>query len=64
MPGTAQARGLAPGTTVPVEYDVTDALHVRVAGRTALTASTPLLAVIVVTWLIALPVARRMRRRS
>ena len=33
-------------------------------GRTALTAAAPLLAVIVVTWLIALPVARRMRRRS
>ena len=49
---------------MPVEYDVTDALHVRVAGRTALTASAPLLAVIVVTWLLALPVARRMRRRA
>ncbi len=62
--GVAYPRGLTPGTSVPVEYDVTDALHVRVAGRTALTASAPLLAVIVVTWLIAVPVARRMRRRS
>ena len=62
--GVAYPRGLTPGATVPVEYDVTDALHVRVAGRTALTASAPLLAVIVVTWLVALPVARRMRRRS
>ena len=62
--GVSYPRGLTPGTTVPVEYDVTDALHVRVAGRTALTAAAPLLAVIVVTWLIALPVARRMRRRS
>jgi hypothetical protein len=62
--GVAYPRGLTPGTTVRVEYDVTDAVHVRVAGRTALSASAPLLAVIVVTWLVALPVARRMRRRA
>ena len=62
--GVAYPRGLTPGTTVPIEYDVTDALHVRVAGRTALSASAPLLAVIAVTWLIAVPLARRARRRS
>jgi len=62
--GVAYPRGLAPGTSVPVEYDVTDAVHVRVAGRTALSESAPLLAVIVVTWLIALPLARRMRRSA
>jgi hypothetical protein len=33
-----------------------------VAGRSALTASAPLLAVIVATWLLALPLARRMKR--
>jgi Protein of unknown function (DUF3592) len=55
---------LTPGTTVRVEYDVTDATHVRVAGRSALSASGPLLAVIVLAWLVALPVARRMRRRA
>ena len=62
--GVAYPRGLTPGTTVRVEYDVTDAVHVRVAGRTALTSSAPLLAVIALTWLIALPVARRMRRSA
>jgi len=61
--GVAYPRGLTPGTSVLVEYDVTDAVHVRVAGRSALTASAPLLAVIVATWLLALPLARRMRRR-
>jgi hypothetical protein len=60
--GVAYPRGLTPGTTVAVEYDVTDAVHVRVAGRSALTASAPLLAVIVITWALALPLARRMRR--
>ncbi len=35
--GVAYPRGLTPGNTVPVEYDVTDAVHVRVAGRSALT---------------------------
>ena len=62
--GVAYPRGLTPGTSVPVEYDVTDAVHVRVAGRTALGESAPLLAVIVVTWIIALPLARRMRRSA
>jgi hypothetical protein len=62
--GVAYPRGLAPGTSVPVEYDVTDATYVRVAGRTALAESAPLLAVIVVTWLIALPLARRMKRSA
>ena len=60
--GVAYPRGLTPGTSVLVQYDVTDAVHVRVAGRSALTASAPLLAVIVATWLLALPLARRMRR--
>ena len=61
--GVAYPRGLTPGTSVLVEYDVTDAVHVRVAGRSALTASAPLLAVIVATWLLALlPLARRMKR--
>ena len=60
--GVAYPRGLTPGTSVLVQYDVTDAVHVRVAGRSALTASAPLLAVIVVTWLLALPLARRMKR--
>jgi hypothetical protein len=62
--GVAYPRGLAPGTSVLVEYDVTDAVHVRVAGRSALTASAPLLAVIVATWLLALPLARRIRRSA
>jgi hypothetical protein len=60
--GVAYPRGLTPGTTVAVEYDVTDAVRVRVAGRSALSASAPLLVAIVITWAIALPVARRMRR--
>jgi uncharacterized protein DUF3592 len=62
--GVSYPWGLTPGTSVRVEYDVTDATHVRVAGRTALSASGPLLAAIVLTWLVALPVARRMRRSA
>ena len=62
--GVAYPRGLTPGTTVPVEYDVTDAVHVRVAGRSALTASAPLLAVIIITWAYRAAAARRMRRAA
>jgi hypothetical protein len=61
--GVAYPRGLAPGSTVDVEYDVTDPDHVRVAGRSALTSAAPLLIVIVVAWAALLPLARRMRRR-
>ena len=62
--GVAYPRGLTPARRCSSQYDVTDAVHVRVAGRSALTASAPLLAVIVVTWLLALPLARRMSAGS
>lgn len=62
--GVAYPRGLAAGTTVDVEYDLTDPDRVRVAGRSALTAAVPLVVVIIMTWAALLPLARRMRRRQ
>ncbi|HEY0815257.1 MAG TPA: DUF3592 domain-containing protein [Pseudonocardia sp.] len=61
--GVAYPRGLTPGTSVDVEYDLADPDLVRVAGATAFTAAAPLVIAIVVTWAVLLPVARRMRRR-
>ncbi len=62
--GVAYPRGLTAGTSVDVEYDLTNPDRARVAGRSALTAAAPLIVVIVVTWAALLPVARRMRRRQ
>jgi hypothetical protein len=62
--GVAYPRGLSPGTSVDVEYDVTDPDLVRVAGRSALSSSAPLVVVIIVTWAVLLPLASRMRRRQ
>jgi hypothetical protein len=62
--GVAYPRGLTPAPRCPWSTTSPTPCTCGSRGRTALTASAPLLAVIVVTWLIALPVARRMRRRS
>jgi hypothetical protein len=62
--GVAYPRGLTPGTSVDVEYDLANPDLARVAGRSAFTASAPLVAVIIVTWAVLLPLARRMRRRQ
>jgi hypothetical protein len=62
--GVAYPRGLTPGTSVAVEYDATEPDRVRVVGRSAASAAAPLAAVIVVTWVLLLPLARRMRRRG
>lgn len=62
--GVAYPRGLAPGTTVTVEYDVTDPDFVRVAGRTAFGSAAPLLAAVAVTWAGLWPLSRRLRRRA
>jgi hypothetical protein len=62
--GVAYPRGLTPGTSVDVEYDLTDPDLVRVAGRSALSSSAPLVVVIIVTWAVLLPLAGRMRRRQ
>jgi hypothetical protein len=60
--GVAYPRGLTPGTSVYVEYDLADPDFVRVAGRSALASAAPLAVVIVVTWAVLLPLAARMRR--
>jgi Protein of unknown function (DUF3592) len=62
--GVAYPRGLTPGTSVAVEYDATNPELARVAGRSAVTAAAPLVLVIVLTWAVLLPVARRMRRKG
>lgn len=60
--GVAYPRGLTPGETVQVDYDLADRGLVRVAGRNALTSGWPLLVAIVLTWAVCWPVARRLRR--
>ena len=62
--GVFYPRGLAPGTTVTVEYDVANPDLVRVAGRTALVGGPALGAAVALAWVLALPLAHRLRRRS
>lgn len=61
--GVFYPRGLEPGTTVAVEYDVTNPDLVRVAGRTFLSGVLPLGVGIVVAWAIAVPYSMWLRRR-
>ncbi|OJY37607.1 MAG: hypothetical protein BGP03_19390 [Pseudonocardia sp. 73-21] len=61
--GVFYPRGLEPGTTVAVEYDVTNPDLVRVAGRTFLSGVLPLGVGIVVVWAIAVPYSMWLRRR-
>ncbi|WP_219412868.1 DUF3592 domain-containing protein [Pseudonocardia nigra] len=61
--GVFYPRGLQPGETVAVEYDVTDPELVRVAGRSALTSSVPLLLGVLVVWALLGPLSLWLRRR-
>jgi hypothetical protein len=61
--GVFYPRGLEPGSSVAVEYDVTDPDLVRVAGRTALSGALPLGVGVVVVWVLALPTRWWLRRR-
>jgi hypothetical protein len=61
--GVFYPRGLQPGSKVAVEYDVTNPDLVRVAGRSALAGMGPLLAGVLVSWLVLGPLAFWIRRR-
>ena len=60
--GVAYPRSLQPGDRVSVAYQADDPDRVRVADRTALSSAWPLVLVIIVSWAILWPVARRIRR--
>lgn len=62
--GVSYPRGLVAGQRIAVEYDVTDPDLVKVAGRTALGESPPLLGGVVVAWLVLGPTAWWLRRRG
>lgn len=61
--GVFYPRGLQPGSTVAVEYDVTDPEMVRVAGRSALGEMGPVLLAVFGSWLLLGPLAWWIRRR-
>jgi hypothetical protein len=61
--GVFYPRGLQPGDTVAVEYDVTDPDLVRVAGRGAFGSAGPLLLGALAGWLLLGPLALWIRRR-
>jgi len=61
--GVFYPRGLAGGSTVAVEYDVTNPDLVRVAGRTFLSGLVPLGVGVVVVWALAVPFSWWLRRR-
>lgn len=61
--GVAYPRGLVPGQTVAVEYDVTDPDLVRVAGRSALGGVLPMVAGLAGMWVVLGGVAHLIRRR-
>ena len=61
--GVFYPRGLQPGSTIPVEYDVTDPDLVRVAGRSAFERMGPLLLAALVGWVLLGPPALWIRRR-
>jgi hypothetical protein len=61
--GVFYPRGLQVGSTIAVEYDVTDPDLVRVAGRSALGSMGPLLLSTLVGWLVLGPLALWIRRR-
>jgi hypothetical protein len=61
--GVFYPRGLTVGSTVAVEYDVTDPELVRVAGRSALDSAGPLALITLVSWLVLGPLAMWLRRR-
>jgi hypothetical protein len=61
--GVFYPRDLQAGTTVAVEYDVTDPDLVRVAGRSAADGVLPLGVAVLVTWLVLGPLAWWLRGR-
>ena len=61
--GVFYPRGLEPGQTVAVEYDVTEPELVRVAGRGAADGILPMAGGLVVVWLVLGGLARLIRRR-
>lgn len=61
--GVFYPRGVTAGTTVPVEYDLTDPDLVRIAGSSALAASGPLLAGLSVMCVLLGPLVVWLRRR-
>ena len=61
--GVFYPRGLEPGDSVAVEYDVTDPDLVRVAGRSALDGLLPLTLGLVAVWGVLGPLAIWLRRR-
>lgn len=62
--GVAYPRGLVPGETVQVEYDVTEPDLVRVAGRGAVDGLGPMLLGLAGVWAVLFPLALLIRRRS
>ncbi len=61
--GVFYPAGLRPGSTVAVEYDVTDPEVVRVAGRGAFGSAGPLLLGVLAGWLLLGPLALWLRHR-
>lgn len=61
--GVLLPRGLTPGERVTVEYDVSNPVIVRVAGRSTLTESVPLLLAVVGVWVVLGPLWVWLRRR-
>jgi hypothetical protein len=61
--GVFYPRGLEPGESVAVEYDVTNPELVRVAGRSALDGVLPLMLGVVVVWALLAPTAMWLRSR-
>lgn len=61
--GVFYPRGLEPGQTVAVEYDVTEPELVRVAGRGAADGILPMAGGLAVVWLVLGGLARLIRRR-
>lgn len=55
--------GLTPGSTVAVEYDLTDPELVRVAGRSAVDGVVPLAVGVLASWVVLGPIALWLRRR-
>jgi len=61
--GVLYPRGLRPGESVAVEYDLTHPELVRVAGRSALDGALPLMLGVAVVWAVLVPLAMWLRRR-
>jgi hypothetical protein len=62
--GVFYPRGLRPGQIVGVEYDSTHPERVRVLGRDASVGTLPIVALLVVLWAVALPIAFTLRGRQ